>query len=84
MTKVYEETEVLSTSQWPIERATSLLAGSIVLLSLGMGRLHSSRWRLLTLMVGSNLLLNAVVGWCPATLVMKRLGIPTAAQCSRR
>ena len=78
------ESESGPTTQWPIERATSMLAGSAVLASLIMGRLHSRRWRLLTSVIGANLIMNALVGWCPATLVMRRLGIPTADQCSRR
>lgn len=84
VTQENEAEEINTSTNWPIERATGLLAGTIILLSLGMGRLHSGRWRILTAFVGSNLLLNAIAGWCPASLIMKRLGVPTAAQCSRR
>ncbi|MHB8190540.1 MAG: YgaP family membrane protein [Ferrimicrobium sp.] len=81
---MYKESEGTSTSQWPVERATNLLAGSIVLFSLGMARVHSNRWRFLTAFVGTNLLMNAAIGWCPASLALRRLGLPTAAQCARR
>lgn len=79
-----EATEALSTSKWPIERATNLLGGTMILLSLALGRAHSRRWRLLTAFVGTNLVLNAAVGWCPASLIMRRLGMPNAVQCARR
>ncbi|MEO8814786.1 MAG: DUF2892 domain-containing protein [Mycobacterium sp.] len=65
---------------WPLDRAVSLMAGAIVLTTLILGRAHSSRWRILTGFAGANLLLNAIVGWCPASLLMHRLGVPTAAE----
>ena len=78
------ESEDTPTTQWSVERATSLLAGSVVLFSLGMARVHSNRWRFLTAFVGANLLMNAAIGWCPTSLALRRLGLPTAAQCARR
>ncbi len=79
-----EESKGALTTQWSVERTTSLLAGSIVLFSLGMAKVHSNRWRFLTGFVGVNLLMNAVIGWCPTSLALRRLGLPTAAQCARR
>ncbi|MGY0499398.1 YgaP-like transmembrane domain [Nocardia sp. FBN12] len=32
-------------------------------------------WLISTALVGANLLLYSVVGWCPATLAMRRLGL---------
>jgi hypothetical protein len=65
---------------WTLERVVNLLAGLVVLVSLVLGREHSARWRILTGFVGANLLLNAMVGWCPASLLLHRLGIPTATE----
>lgn len=65
---------------WPLERVLSLLAGSVVLTSLLLGRENSRRWRVLTAFVGLNLLLDAAVGWCPTSLLLYRLGIRTAAE----
>ena len=65
---------------WTIERVVSLMAGSMVLATLTLGRARSPRWRILTGFVGANLLLDAAVGWCPTSLLLHRLGVPTAAE----
>lgn len=65
---------------WPIERITSLMGGTVVLLSLLLGRTHTSRWRLLTAWVGANLAFNGLAGWCPMGLLLHRLGVPSAAE----
>lgn len=68
---------------WPIDRIVGLLAGTVVLASLILGRQHHARWRLLTGFVGANLMLNAAVGWCPMSVVLHRLGVSTAAERKR-
>ncbi|MCV7236370.1 hypothetical protein BST20_24400 [Mycobacterium branderi] len=65
---------------WPLERVVGLMAGTVVLASLALGRRHSARWRILTALVGANLLLNAAAGWCPMSVVLHRVGVPTAAE----
>jgi hypothetical protein len=47
----------------------------MVLASLAAGSLHNRRWHVLTAFVGGNLLLYSAVGWCPASLAMRRLGM---------
>ncbi|TXI55061.1 YgaP family membrane protein [Mycolicibacter arupensis] len=64
-------------SGWPLERVLHLIAGTIVLTSLTLGQLLDGRWRILTAFVGANLLFDAMVGWCPAKLLLHRLGINT-------
>ena len=68
---------------WTIERIVSLMAGAVVLLTQIVRSEHPSRLRLLAGWVGANLLLNAVVGWCPMSVVLHRLGVPTAAERAR-
>lgn len=65
---------------WTLERTIHLLAGGMVLVTLALGRKFSARWRMLTGFVGANLLLDAAVGWCPTSVVLHRLGIPTATE----
>ncbi|UQX11953.1 YgaP family membrane protein [Candidatus Mycobacterium methanotrophicum] len=65
---------------WTLERTIHLLAGGVVLVSLLLGHKVSARWRMLTGFVGANLLLEAAVGWCPTSVLLHRLGIPTAAE----
>ncbi|MDD4867004.1 MAG: DUF2892 domain-containing protein [Mycobacterium sp.] len=65
---------------WTVERTIYLLAGATVLATLAAGRELSPRWRTLTGFVGANLLLDAAVGWCPASVLLHRLGIPTTIE----
>lgn len=65
---------------WTIERVVSLMAGAVVLRTLVLGRERSRRWRLLTGFVGANLIMDAAVGWCPSSVMLHRLGVPTAAE----
>lgn len=64
----------------PLEKVLNLLAGSVVLISLALGRRTSQRWRVLTGFVGGNLLLSGVVGWCPTSLVLRRFGFRSTSE----
>ncbi|MHB8294722.1 MAG: YgaP family membrane protein [Acidimicrobiales bacterium] len=71
---------------WPLERVLGAIAGGVVLSTLALGRAHSPRWRVMTAFVGANLVLNAAVGWCPASLVLHKLGVKSMAEgasCSK-
>jgi hypothetical protein len=68
----------LDTRAWPIERLVVLLAGSVTLLTLLLGRHHDPRWRLMTGFIATNLVAQATIGWCPASLFMRRLGFRRA------
>jgi hypothetical protein len=60
---------------WPIARVVPLLAGTFVLISALAAAVFSPWWLILTGFVGANLLLYSAVGWCPATLLLARLGV---------
>ncbi|WP_459545803.1 YgaP family membrane protein [Nocardia sp. X0981] len=62
--------------EWTIDRIVPLLAATMVLLGTVLAATVSPWWLILTALVGANLLLYGVVGWCPATLIMTRLGVP--------
>jgi hypothetical protein len=64
----------------PLEKVLNLLAGSVVLTSLTLARRGRPRWRLLTGFVGANLLLSGVVGWCPTSLLLHRLGLRSSCE----
>jgi hypothetical protein len=57
-----------------IERAIRALAGTLVLTSVILSRVLSPWWLLLTVFVGANLLQSALTRFCPAELIMRRLG----------
>jgi len=65
---------------WTIERVVDLMAGGVVVATLILGCERSKRWRLLTGFVGVNLIMDGVVGWCPSSVVLHHLGVPTAAE----
>ena len=58
-----------------IDRAVFAFAGVMVLLSLLLSVLVSPWWSLLTAFVGVNLLQSAFTGFCPAALLLARLGL---------
>ena len=57
-----------------IESFIRMLAGSVVLLSLALAQWVSPWWLLLAAFVGVNLIQSAFTGFCPPSLVLRRLG----------
>ncbi len=69
------------TSNWPLERVLFALAGTIVALSVVLTLAVSSWFLALTMFVAINMWLYVGFGACPASLVLKRLGVQ--ARCPR-
>ncbi|MBF6439580.1 YgaP-like transmembrane domain [Nocardia cyriacigeorgica] len=65
----------VSNRGWTIARLVPLLAGTLVLAGTAAAATLSAWWLILPALVGANLLLYSAVGWCPATLLMRRAGI---------
>ena len=57
-----------------IESLISLLAGSLVLLSVALVCFVSPWWLLLTCFVGLNLIQSVFTGFCPPSLLLRKLG----------
>ncbi len=57
-----------------IENFIRILAGSVALLSAALVYLVSPWWLLLTCFVGLNLIQSAFTGFCPPSLVLRKLG----------
>jgi len=51
------------------------IAGTFVLLSLGLGYAHSPYWHLFTAFVGLNLLQSAFTKWCLMENILVKLGV---------
>lgn len=62
-----------------VERMVPALAGVMVTISVILVLTVSPWWTVLTLFVAANLLLYSVAGWCPASLLMAKVGLPRAA-----
>jgi hypothetical protein len=58
-----------------IDRAVMAFAGLMILVSLASSQLVSPYWLLLTAFVGLNLVQSSFTGFCPAAIVLKRLGL---------
>jgi hypothetical protein len=56
------------------ENFVRTLAGSMVLLSAALTHWVSPWWLLLTCFVGANLIQSAFTGFCPPTLILRKLG----------
>lgn len=60
-----------------VDRIVLTLAGTLVLTGTGLAALVSAWWLLLTGFVGANLLQSSLTGFCPAAVLLRRLGVPT-------
>ena len=57
-----------------VEAGLRCMAGIMILLTLLLAHVHSPAWLWLTAFVGVNLLQSAFTGWCPAMVILRRLG----------
>ena len=64
-----------------VERAVRLLAGCMILVSLGLAHWVAPAWLWLAVFVGLNLLQSAFTKWCPAMSMLRAMGLKDA-QCS--
>jgi len=67
-----------------MENAIRILAGTLVLTSLALAHWLSEWWLLLAVFVGTNLIHSAFTGFCPAEMVLKRLGVGTPCCADER
>lgn len=58
-----------------MEQYIRLIAGTFVLVSLGLGYIHSPYWHWFTAFVGANLLQSAFSRWCLMEDILKKLGV---------
>jgi hypothetical protein len=62
-----------------VENAVLAFAGFMILLSLALTILVSPWFMLLTAFVGLNLVQTAFTGFCPAAIILKKLGLKAGA-----
>ncbi len=58
-----------------LENAIRALAGTFILISLALAHYVSPNWLWFTAFVGANLLQSAFTGFCPAEMILKKLGL---------
>lgn len=64
-----------------LENAIRILAGTLVLVSISLAHWVDERWLFLTAFVGLNLIQSAFTGFCPAEMVLRRLGVGKGGSC---
>jgi len=62
-----------------LDRSILLLAGFLTLLSVALTVWVSPQFVWLTLLVGLNLIQSAFTGFCPAAIVLRKLGVRPGA-----
>ena len=58
-----------------------ILAGTLVLISLALAHYVNAWWLLLAAFVGINLIQSAFTGFCPAEIILHKLGLGDGACC---
>ena len=58
-----------------LDRAVMAFAGVMVLISVALTYFVSPWWLLLTAFVGFNLLQSSFTGFCPAAMILRKLGV---------
>ena len=58
-----------------VDKAIFRFAGMMILLSLALAHWFSPYWLLLTAFVGLNMLQASFTGFCPAAILLKKLGV---------
>jgi len=58
-----------------MENAIRILAGTMVLISISLAHFVNEWWLLLTAFVGVNLIQSALTGFCPAEIILRKLGV---------
>ncbi len=65
------------------EKGIRILAGTLVLTSITLAHFTGKpAWLLLGVFVGVNLIQSALTGFCPAEIIMRKLGMPSS--CSNK
>ena len=68
--------ENTNNQSWYLERVLFLIAGSFSLIGLFIANYFSHWGLVLNLLVGINMILFSLTGFCPMGLILTRLGIP--------
>ena len=58
-----------------MEKMVRIIAGSLILISLLLAVTVSKWWILFTLFIGVNLIQSAFTGFCPAEMLLAKMGV---------
>ena len=63
------------TDKWYLERIIWLIAGTFILLSIALTIFVSKYWLILTGLVGLNLIILSLTGFCPMAIFLNKIGV---------
>lgn len=72
---------IATTKSWYLERVIWLVAGVVTLTGTVMAWLHSPWWLVLTALVGVNLIIFALTGFCIMANILYALGVKPGIAC---
>jgi len=58
-----------------VNDALRLIAGTMILVSLGLAVVHHQNWLWFTAFIGANLLQSGLTKWCPMMMILKKAGL---------
>lgn len=70
-------------SSLTIDRLVPAMASLMIFISIVLVAVVSPWWLILTGFVAANLAFYAYAGWCPASLIMEKVGLGRYAVCTR-
>ncbi len=60
-----------------LERIFTLIVGCMILASLALAINHNINWLWFTAFIGANLIQFSFTGFCPLTIILKKVGFKT-------
>jgi len=66
------------------ESMIRIFAGTVIMISLALGYYHSPYWYWLTAFAGFNLFQSGFTGFCPPEMLLRKLGVKSAAPAGSR
>ncbi len=64
-----------------VNRALRLVAGVAILISLGLAIYVNKNWLWFTAFIGVNLIQSAFTNWCPAMVILRKMGLKDEDKC---
>ncbi len=58
-----------------VDRMLRMIAGALILVSVGLAQTVDVRWFWFTAFIGLNLLQSAFTNWCPMMTILRKLGV---------
>ncbi len=72
---------IADTSKWYLERLIRLIGGFFVFVSVVLGYVVHPGWFLFTGLVGFMLMIFALTGFCPMSIILHKLGARERCNC---